>query len=65
VPTIDTLVCVFCRRQPMQSDHRPFCSDRCRLQDLAQWASGNYRAAGDVVSEYEETENSELETQKD
>jgi hypothetical protein len=44
----------------MHQDHRPFCSDRCRLQDLAQWASGNYRAAGDAVSDDTETQQPEL-----
>ncbi len=23
--------------------HRPFCSERCRLIDLGQWASESYR----------------------
>ena len=23
------------------SKHRPFCSDRCRLIDLGEWAEGN------------------------
>lgn len=22
---------------------RPFCSERCKLVDLGEWASGNYR----------------------
>ena len=22
---------------------RPFCSERCKLQDLARWADGTYR----------------------
>jgi endogenous inhibitor of DNA gyrase (YacG/DUF329 family) len=25
--------------------HRPFCSERCRLIDLGQWATGAYRIA--------------------
>jgi endogenous inhibitor of DNA gyrase (YacG/DUF329 family) len=24
----------------------PFCSDRCRIQDLANWASGKYVIPG-------------------
>jgi len=51
VPTVATPVCVFCRRHPIQQDYRPFCSDRCRLQDLVQWASGSYRAAADAASD--------------
>ncbi|MCO6434758.1 DNA gyrase inhibitor YacG [Nitrosomonas nitrosa] len=23
--------------------HRPFCSERCKMQDLAQWATESYR----------------------
>ena len=31
--------------------YRPFCSDRCRVLDLAAWASEKYRIAGDPVPE--------------
>lgn len=37
--------------------HRPFCSDRCRLIDLGEWASESHRIAGDnldINSEDEE-----------
>jgi endogenous inhibitor of DNA gyrase (YacG/DUF329 family) len=36
-------VCVFCRRQPVDPAWRPFCSERCRVQDLARWVDGSYR----------------------
>jgi len=36
-------LCVFCRRHAAQDPWRPFCSERCRLQDLARWADGTYR----------------------
>ncbi len=26
--------------------HRPFCSERCQLIDLGQWADESYRIAG-------------------
>jgi endogenous inhibitor of DNA gyrase (YacG/DUF329 family) len=29
--------------------HRPFCSDRCRVLDLAAWAEGRYRIPGEPV----------------
>jgi endogenous inhibitor of DNA gyrase (YacG/DUF329 family) len=54
--------CVYCRRQPIDARYRPFCSERCRLQDLAHWASGRYRVSGDPApetSEIDETGNSE------
>ncbi len=25
-----------------ENPYRPFCSERCRLIDLGEWASGNY-----------------------
>jgi endogenous inhibitor of DNA gyrase (YacG/DUF329 family) len=28
---------------------RPFCSERCRNEDLARWAAGRYRIAGEPV----------------
>jgi endogenous inhibitor of DNA gyrase (YacG/DUF329 family) len=46
----DRTVCVYCRRQPVDPRWRPFCSDRCRLQDLARWIDGDYRIAGEPVS---------------
>jgi len=41
--------CVFCRRQAVDPDWRPFCSERCKLQDLARWVDGTYRVGGDRV----------------
>ncbi|MBO6554929.1 MAG: DNA gyrase inhibitor YacG [Pseudomonadales bacterium] len=31
----------------VSSKFRPFCSDRCRLIDLGEWAAGNQRIASD------------------
>jgi endogenous inhibitor of DNA gyrase (YacG/DUF329 family) len=42
-------LCVFCRRHPVQPEWRPFCSKRCKLQDLARWADGVYRVPGDTL----------------
>lgn len=33
---------------------RPFCSERCRLIDLGQWASEEHRIGGESVAESEE-----------
>ena len=38
--------CVFCRKQPIDPAWRPFCSERCKLQDLARWVDGAYRVEG-------------------
>ena len=43
----DVMLCVFCRRHPVEPAWRPFCSERCKLQDLAHWADGSYRIAGE------------------
>lgn len=40
-------LCVFCRRHPVDPRWRPFCSERCKLQDLARWADGTYRVPGE------------------
>ena len=29
---------------------RPFCSERCKVQDLAHWADGTYRVATEPVN---------------
>jgi len=44
------LACPSCKKTVLWNDdfpHRPFCSDRCRLIDLGEWASENHRIAGD------------------
>ena len=42
-------VCVFCRQQPAQPPWVPFCSERCKLQDLARWIDGDYRVPAEPV----------------
>jgi uncharacterized protein len=54
----DEGLCVFCRRQPVDPAWRPFCSERCKMQDLARWADGTYRVGGDPVN-VPETEKSD------
>jgi endogenous inhibitor of DNA gyrase (YacG/DUF329 family) len=48
--------CVFCRRRAVEPDWRPFCSERCKLQDLARWADGTYRAAAEPIDELDDDE---------
>jgi endogenous inhibitor of DNA gyrase (YacG/DUF329 family) len=43
------LLCVVCRSRPVDERWRPFCSERCRNEDLARWARGQYRVASDPV----------------
>jgi endogenous inhibitor of DNA gyrase (YacG/DUF329 family) len=30
---------------------RPFCGERCKLQDLARWADGTYRIGGEPAKD--------------
>ena len=34
-----------------RNKYRPFCSERCKLMDLGQWAAERYRVAGEAVSD--------------
>jgi endogenous inhibitor of DNA gyrase (YacG/DUF329 family) len=52
-------LCVFCRTHPAAPPWRPFCSERCKLQDLARWADGAYRVPAEPVAEPQEDEESE------
>jgi endogenous inhibitor of DNA gyrase (YacG/DUF329 family) len=54
----DEELCVCCRKRPVDAAWRPFCSERCKIQDLARWAEGTYRVAGEPVSD-PETEKSD------
>jgi len=43
------VICPICKKETLWDDNpfRPFCSERCRLIDLGQWASGEYRVPGE------------------
>jgi endogenous inhibitor of DNA gyrase (YacG/DUF329 family) len=53
----ETRLCVLCRRHPIAEEWRPFCSQRCKLQDLARWADGSYSVPGEPVSDSQEPES--------
>ncbi len=42
-------LCVLCRVHPVDPRWQPFCSERCRNEDLARWAEGRYRVPGEAV----------------
>ena len=50
------VLCVFCRRHAVDPAWRPFCSERCKLQDLARWADGGYRIAAEPVNDADDSE---------
>ncbi len=56
----ETVRCPSCRRSTpwAGNPHRPFCSQRCKLADLGNWASERYRIAAERVPA-EEEENEE------
>ncbi|MBL8472094.1 MAG: DNA gyrase inhibitor YacG [Rhodocyclaceae bacterium] len=41
---------------------RPFCSERCKLIDLGQWANERYRVAGDDTQEPAHETSSDVTT---
>jgi endogenous inhibitor of DNA gyrase (YacG/DUF329 family) len=47
----DAPKCPYCRRRPGVPDFTPFCSERCKMADLGQWLSGNYRVPGAPADE--------------
>jgi uncharacterized protein len=54
VPQTPALIvaCPCCRKSVIyRSDNpwRPFCSERCRLIDLGEWASEGHRIAGESI----------------
>jgi len=47
------LNCPICKKLVLWTEeypHRPFCSDRCRLIDLGEWASESHKIAGDPLN---------------
>ncbi|MBB3169092.1 DNA gyrase inhibitor YacG [Simiduia aestuariiviva] len=47
-----SLACPICKSQVLWTEDfpaRPFCSERCRLIDLGDWATESHRIAGDPV----------------
>jgi endogenous inhibitor of DNA gyrase (YacG/DUF329 family) len=49
--------CVFCRQRAVDAAWRPFCSERCKIRDLARWADGSYAVPGEAVEEPGEDEH--------
>jgi len=56
-------ICVLCRRHPVEDRWAPFCSERCRNEDLARWADGRYRIAAEPVASPDEDDESYTPTQ--
>jgi hypothetical protein len=54
-------LCVYCRKRPVAQACRPFCSERCRLLDLARWVDGEYRIPGTAIDEPDDEEATDEE----
>ena len=48
------VVCPSCGAEMLwdaRNKYRPFCSERCKLVDLGQWAAESYRVKGEKITE--------------
>ncbi len=55
-----TVKCPTCGKKVVWSEKskwRPFCSERCRLIDLGEWASESHRIPGETIYPEEFIEN--------
>ncbi len=56
--------CPICRKPVArleENPYRPFCSRRCKLIDLGEWASGNRYIPGERVSPEKEDDSHEFD----
>jgi endogenous inhibitor of DNA gyrase (YacG/DUF329 family) len=51
---VDERPCVFCHSHKAEAPWKPFCSQRCKLQDLAKWVDGDYRVGGEPIPQHDE-----------
>ena len=59
---VTVVKCPTCKRPVEWSEesvYRPFCSDRCRIIDLGNWASEKYRVPAEKTSEHEREDEDE------
>lgn len=53
-PAVRTVRCPQCGRPAVyapENPFRPFCTERCRLIDLGQWADESYRVPAEPVED--------------
>jgi len=57
------LICPICRKETYWAGNpcRPFCSERCKLIDLASWIGEEYTIPGDKVNPSHSGENQQAE----
>jgi len=56
------LFCPICSKEThwKRNPYRPFCSERCKLRDLASWIGGEYAIPGEAVNSSRPDENQEV-----
>jgi uncharacterized protein len=62
---VDVMKCPICRQEVAWEGNpdRPFCSERCRLIDLGNWANGQYGLpAEETGTEETDKEDQNVET---
>jgi endogenous inhibitor of DNA gyrase (YacG/DUF329 family) len=59
--------CPICRKEArwQGNSYRPFCSERCKLQDLGAWASERYAIRGKPIDEATEPRNADPSDDED
>jgi endogenous inhibitor of DNA gyrase (YacG/DUF329 family) len=50
-------MCVNCREHPVHPAWRPFCSERCKMEDLRRWLTGEYRVPGEPLDQTAEADH--------
>jgi endogenous inhibitor of DNA gyrase (YacG/DUF329 family) len=58
-------LCVVCHLRPADTRFRPFCSERCRNEDLARWADGRYSVAGEAVPDHDSDADADTSPRRD
>jgi uncharacterized protein len=49
---LGNIICPTCNKEKTwqpNNPFRPFCSERCKLIDLGEWASGKYSVPGEEI----------------
>jgi endogenous inhibitor of DNA gyrase (YacG/DUF329 family) len=57
--------CPICKKDVvLGAPHMPFCSERCRIIDLGNWASGKYVISTPVTDDTEDEESENQQSDK-
>ena len=69
VKPVSAKICPYCKKALPQEAavqrYRPFCSDRCKLADLGDWASGRYAVPVVDLDDIAEVHSAEVDDSSD